>query len=157
MENEVIDEVETPELDSEETVPTVDHPELIVRLKASIADGLVLVALMILMANIFETDAGKNEALRMWAFIFIFGLYDPLFTSFLGGTIGHYMMGIRVKRVEDQSKNVILPMTMIRYVVKVFLGLISVLTVSGHPESRALHDRASNSIVIFKKNKGRQS
>jgi uncharacterized RDD family membrane protein YckC len=85
----------------------------------------------------------------MYTFIFIVLLYDPLFTSIFGGTVGHMFQGIRVKKESDEARNIPFFSAMLRYAAKVLLGIISLLTVSGHPKKKAIHDMMAGSVVVF--------
>jgi uncharacterized RDD family membrane protein YckC len=89
------------------------------------------------------------DSVRIGTFIFIFFLYDPLFTSVFGGTIGHMMMGMRVKRENDETKNILFPMAIVRFAVKAVLGWISLLTVLGNEKRKAIHDYLIRSVVVY--------
>jgi uncharacterized RDD family membrane protein YckC len=124
------------------------YAELVDRLKAAITDGLVFVGLMFLVTNIFSTMENVPTSARIIAFIGIFGLYEPLFVSLFGGTIGHYVNGLRVKRDNNLKKNIAFPMAIVRYFIKMILGIISLFTVSSNDESKAIHDTVVHSVVI---------
>jgi len=66
-----------------------------------------------------------------------------------GGTIGHFLIGIRVKRERKPEKNIIFPFALIRFVVKATLGWISLLTVSNNLKRKAIHDHMIGSVVIY--------
>ena len=80
------------------------YPDLIERIKAVFIDMLVLIFLMFIFSTIFSSFESVPDEARIGAFVFIFLLYDPIFTSFLGGTIGHVVIGIRVKQSENKEK-----------------------------------------------------
>lgn len=126
------------------------YPGVSIRVKAVVTDSIILVVFMIGTANLFEIIKNVPDFARIVAFIFIFLLYDPLFTSTLGGTIGHLIFGIRVKQETNQDKNILFPSAIIRYVIKALLGWISLLTVSGNKKGKAIHDIVVKSIVIYK-------
>ena len=126
------------------------YPGVSTRVKAVVTDSIILIVFMIGVATLFDNFKDIPDFARLAAFIFIFLLYDPLFTSVFGGTIGHMIFGIRVKREMDQNKNILFPLAVIRYVIKALLGLISLLTVSGNKKGKAIHDIAVKSIVIYK-------
>jgi uncharacterized RDD family membrane protein YckC len=121
------------------------------RFKAMFIDSFVLIGFAIAFTFIFSSIGDVSDTARILAFVFLVALYDPLLTSFLGGTIGHFVMGLRVRRMNDYSKKIILPMAFIRYLVKASLGWISLLTVGGNFEHRAIHDFVGNSIVVYEK------
>lgn len=127
-----------------------NYPKLPDRIKATVADMLVLLVLMASTTYLFAAFENVPDSARMVAFVFVFGLYDPLFTSIFGGTIGHMIVGIRVKRQANQERNILFPKAVIRFIVKVMLGWISLLTVTGNNERKAIHDFAANSLVVYK-------
>lgn len=126
------------------------HPGVLDRVKAVVTDSIVIVAFIIIVTYTFSIFDTVPDQMRIIAFVFIFILYDPIFTSIFGGTIGHMTMGIRVKREKNTKKNIIFPLAIIRFIVKTLLGWISLLTVSGNSKGKAIHDYLVGSVVIFK-------
>jgi len=126
----------------------IKYAELIDRIKATITDSVVYVGLLFLITNIFESIGDVSTTTKIVAFFGVFIFYEPLFISLFGGTIGHYINGLRVKRDNNLKKNVILPLAILRYIVKIFLGVISLFTVSSNFENKAIHDMAVRSVVI---------
>ncbi len=119
------------------------------RIKAVLADSIVMIVFMFIVTYTFSAFEHVPDIARIIAFVFIFILYDPLFTSFFGGTIGHFMMGIRVKREKNQQKNIFFPLALIRFFVKILLGWISLLTVTGTKKRKAIHDFLAGSVVLY--------
>jgi len=126
------------------------YPGVSVRIKAVVVDSIMLLAMMVGASYLFESFERVSDFARAAAFVFIFVLYDPLFTSILGVTIGHFVLGIRVKREMDEQKNILFPFAIIRFAVKALLGWVSLLTVSGNPKGKAIHDLVVKSIVVYK-------
>jgi uncharacterized RDD family membrane protein YckC len=124
------------------------YAELIDRIKATFTDGIVSVGQIFLITNIFSSIDDVPTYARIAAFIGIFGLCEPLFVSLFGGTIGHFINGLRVKRDDNIQKNIAFPLAIVRYTLKVFLGIISLFTVSSNVKNKALHDLAVNSVVL---------
>jgi uncharacterized RDD family membrane protein YckC len=114
-------------------------------------DGIVVVVYMFVASYIFSLFESVPDNARIIAFVFIFLLYDPIFTSLFGGTIGHMMLGIRVKRESDEQKNILFHKAILRYLVKVLLGWVSLLTVSGNKKRKAIHDFLVGSVVVYAK------
>lgn len=104
---------------------------------------------MIIVTYVFALFEDVPDNARIAAFVFIFFLYDPIFTSSFGGTLGHMMFGIRVKREKNQVRNILFPLALIRFFLKALLGWISLLTVSGNEKRKAIHDYVAGSVVIF--------
>jgi uncharacterized RDD family membrane protein YckC len=126
------------------------YPGVFERIKAAVTDSFVIIAFMLILTIIFSKFQNVPDSLRIAGFIFIFILYDPLFTSLFGGTIGHMIMKIQVKRISNPEKNILLPMAIIRFIVKLLLGWISFLTVLSNDRHLAIHDMIAGSIVLHK-------
>jgi len=127
------------------------YPGVSERVKALITDGVVLIIFMIGFTYLFSIIDNVPKNVRMYAFLFIFIFYDPLFTSIFGGTIGHLANGLRVRRIKDQTKKIIFPFAIVRFIFKSLLGFISLLTISGNKKNQAIHDIIAQSIVIYKR------
>jgi uncharacterized RDD family membrane protein YckC len=119
------------------------------RVKAVLADSAVIITFMFIVSYAFSLFEYVPVNARIIAFVFIYLLYDPLFTSIFGGTIGHFIIGIRVKREKDQMKNILFPLAIIRFLAKVSLGWISLLTVMGSKKRKAIHDKLVGSVVLY--------
>lgn len=129
----------------------IRYPHILDRIKAVFADYLVLVFFMYILFLIFSKIGEISDTTRIIGFVFIVGLYDPLMISFFGGTIGHYMTNIRVKRKQNQDKNLMLHKALFRYLIKTTLGWLSLITVGTNKERLAIHDMISKSIVVYHK------
>ncbi|WP_163324460.1 RDD family protein [Draconibacterium mangrovi] len=127
-----------------------NYPGVFVRVKAVITDSVILLIFMLGIVALFDRFENVPDFARIAAFVFIFLLYDPLFTSIFGGTIGHFLFGIRVKRANNPEKNILFPLAVIRYIIKALLGWLSLITVSGNKKAKAIHDIVVQSIVIYK-------
>ena len=133
-----------------------NFPDVSERVKAAITDSAIIGLFMIGAVYIFSNFDSVPGFVRILTFIFIFVLYDPIFTSFLGGTIGHILIGIRVKRENDLNRNILFPLAIIRFLVKALLGIVSLLTVSAHDKKKAIHDILVGSIVVYDENESNE-
>ena len=127
-----------------------NYPGVFLRVKAVITDSVLLLLLMLGIVALFDRFDNVPDFARIAAFVFIFLLYDPLFTSSFGGTIGHFLFGIRVKRANNPEKNLLFPLAVVRYLIKALLGWLSLITVSSNNKGRAIHDMVVHSVVIYK-------
>lgn len=121
------------------------------RIKAAVIDGVIMIAFMYGISELFGLFEQVHNVARAVAAIFIFLLYDPLFTSIYGGTIGHSFSKIEVKREEDTTKNISFPSAIARFLCKVLLGWISLVTVTGNEKKQAIHDLLVKSVVLEEK------
>ena len=128
-----------------------NFPGIFIRIKAVFADTVVVVLLMVGTSRLFDLFPHVPDFVRAAAFVFIFLLYDPLFTSIFGGTIGHMVMGIRVCKEKDITQRIFFPLAIVRFIIKASLGWLSLLTVSNKNKGKAIHDLATGSVVLFKK------
>lgn len=126
------------------------YPGVSDRVKAVISDSAVIILFIFIVTSIFSAFENVPEKARIIAFIFIFILYDPIFISAFGGTIGHMMFGIRVKSESNEKKNILFPFAVIRFIVKALLGWISLFTVYRNEKRKAIHDYFVGSVVVFK-------
>lgn len=128
-----------------------NYATLFDRIKAVFVDVIILFISMIVLTQVFSFFEVENTVYRIIAFVFIFILYEPILVSFFKGTIGHKAMGIQIVSRRDQEGKINLLFAIVRFIVKSFLGWISLLTISTDKENRALHDMAVGSIAIAKK------
>ena len=127
-----------------------EYPHVSDRVKAAFIDSIVMIIFMIIVTSVFGSMDQVPDWARISAFVFIFGLYDPIFTSSFGGTIGHMVFQMRVKREKDETKNIIFPFAIIRFLFKILLGWISLLTVGSSKKRKAIHDAIAGSVVVYK-------
>jgi uncharacterized RDD family membrane protein YckC len=139
------------EITSEESPAIQNYPGVFDRVKAIFADTVVMIVFMVIATYVFSMFENVTDSVRIFTFIFIFFLYDPIFTSLFGGTIGHMMNGIRVKREKDQTKNILFPLAIIRFFFKALLGWISLVTVTANEKRKAIHDFIVGSVVVYAK------
>lgn len=125
-----------------------EYARLFDRVKAASIDAMILIAMMYAAAEIFELFDNVPNFARALVAVFIFLLYDPLLTSFYGGTIGHSFSGIGVRKDNNSEKNISFPSAIIRFLFKICLGWISLLTITANDKKKALHDFIANSVVI---------
>lgn len=125
------------------------YPGVFLRVKAMVIDGIVLLVFMVVASSFFSLFNEVPDVVRVSAFVFIFLLYDPLLTTFWGGTIGHRFAGIRVRKDWNEKSNIQFPQAVLRYIVKALIGWISLLTVGGNKKGKAIHDYVAGSVVIY--------
>lgn len=124
------------------------YPAILERVKALVVDWLIVLMMFIAVANTFEQFENVSPMVKGIAFFVIFGLYDPLMISFTKGTIGHKAMGLQVVHFENHQNSLSVAASVLRSIIKGLLGWISFLSVISNEEKRAVHDTATNSVVI---------
>jgi uncharacterized RDD family membrane protein YckC len=126
-----------------------NYPGVFDRIKAIVVDWIVQLIFMFIGYFLFSQFDNVPDYVPMLVMIFIFLLYDPIFTSTFGGTLGHMFVGIRVKSESNVNKNISFPIALVRYIAKAFLGIISLFTVFGNKKRKAIHDFLVGSVVVY--------
>ena len=121
---------------------------LINRVKAAIVDFMVLMGLILAVSTILSKFENVPDFVRVILFILIFILYDPIFTSTIGATIGHLILGLRIRRSNDEDRKIIFPIAIVRFILKALLGWISLLTIAVIKKKKAIHDLVAGSVVL---------
>lgn len=121
------------------------------RIKAAVIDGILLIAAMYAASEILNIFENVPNYIRISIAISLFILYDPFFTSQYGGTIGHSFSKITVRKDIDRENYIGFPSALLRFILKISLGWISLLTVTGNKKKKAIHDFVVNSVVVNEK------
>lgn len=130
-------------------IPEDNYPLLGDRIQSTFIDTILLVAMMFLFSEILDWFQNVPDSVRITMFIAVWIVYDPLCTTF-GCTLGNYIKGLRVRQHDDVHKRINIIQAIIRYMLKLFLGWLSFLTINSNKEKRAIHDFAVGSVVIKK-------
>lgn len=83
----------------------------------------------------------------LWAAAVVFAL-EPGLVAATGGTLGHHLSGIRVRRRRDDG-NVGIIAAVVRSLAKVVFGLPSLASILVTTQHRAVHDVLAGSIVVL--------
>lgn len=126
-----------------------NYPGLFTRVKAAFIDSLLVVLLIMLASEVLSDINDVATWVRVVVFVFIFVLYEPLFISAFGMTIGHSLLKIKVEKDKSEGGNINIFWAVIRFLIKYALGWLSLLTIMGNEKRKAIHDLATNTIVVF--------
>ena len=124
-------------------VPSFKAPSLLRRYKAVLVDGILMMIVGVVIMVLIEDET----TLRVVAILAVIFLYEPLATSY-AATIGQRVMDLKVCDADNLNRRLPLWRSYVRFLVKLFLGWISLLTIHGTPERRAIHDYVSGSVVV---------
>ncbi|MDA8886749.1 RDD family protein [Bacteroidia bacterium] len=134
----------------ESKIEISNYPLVSDRYKAAFIDGIVMIGCWFLFSMIFSAFDHVSESIKIGAYIFSVFLYEPLFVSLFGGSIGHLSGNMHVVRESDHSRKINIFAALVRFAVKLLLGIISLFSISKENKGRAIHDKAVRSIVLFK-------
>ena len=129
----------------------ISTPLLIVRQKSVMIDGIIIILLMFLATALLEKFQLDSSWIRIVLFSLIV-LYEPIAVT-INRTIGQAIMGIRVREFNQLVKhntfhNIDFFSSLLRYAVKIALGLISFVTMKSDLYNRAIHDKLANSVML---------
>jgi len=118
------------------------------RLKALSVDGVVgLLFTVLLFALVPMADSlpAVRAAMIVACFVVLL-LYEPVMVSRYGGTVGHYLLNLRV--VDDATGvNMRFGPALGRLIIKGLLGFLSFFTMAFTQRHRAVHDMLTDSTV----------
>jgi uncharacterized RDD family membrane protein YckC len=143
--------IETSELtENKETFAKIgqefQYPRLVKRYKALLIDVLLLLFTLIIIMIIVQDSDLRNTIMVSSAFVILL-TYEPFLTSY-SKTVGQRLMKIRVGRHRSPLERINLLNAYIRWFTKGLLGWASFITIYFNPERRAIHDIASDSVMI---------
>lgn len=122
------------------------YPTLLKRVQALFIDGSLIFILMIFLMTMFS-ESEYRAAIMIGSALAFSLLYEPMLTAY-SATIGQRIVGIRVRSIDNVSKNISLPQAFSRVIVKDLLGWASFVTIHFNREHRAIHDFAGSSVMI---------
>ena len=125
-------------------------PSIKTRYFSTLIDVTVMLLLSLGISSLFDKMGQVPDYVRGTLFVVVFILYEPVLVSF-GTTVGQLILNIRVRNFNNPVKKLAFPLVMVRFVLKVFLGWLSFLTVTFNINRRAIHDFASGSVMIANK------
>ena len=125
----------------------ITYPSFFKRIIAmSIDSTIIAITFLTLIAFVSEFEI-NNIYIKVGALILPFIILEPVLISLTSGTIGHHLLKIRVLN-NKTNKNLNLFLSILRFIVKMFFGWLSFLFILITNKKRALHDLASNSVVV---------
>ncbi len=122
------------------------------RIKASIIDGMVLLTLFICCPMVVSFLIGKDTGLNAISMFTPPLLLEPFLISYLGFTLGQYIFGIQVIRLDTGDKCPLIA-SFVRYFTKIILGSLSMVYMLFSKKHQAIHDHLAKILVVlsFKK------
>jgi uncharacterized RDD family membrane protein YckC len=113
-------------------------------------DGIVILLLALGISTLLEKLGQVPDYARGILFVIVVVLYEPILVT-IGTTVGQFFLNIRVRDFKNPGNKLAFPLVLLRFIVKIFLGWLSFITVTFNINRRAIHDFASGSIIISNK------
>lgn len=126
----------------------VFYPKIPRRIRAVIVDG-VITPFFALGTLLVTRSFGLEKDFAILAAVMMIFMLEPVLVSLTGGTIGHHLNGLKIKNV-NTGRNINLLASSVRYIIKVVLGLYSLVLILITKRHQAVHDAFSRSVVILK-------
>ena len=120
------------------------YPSILRRYLSTVIDFVVLFGLMYAFLKSPLFDAQRSDP-AVW-FLILFLAFEPVLTA-LACTPGQLLMNLRVRNIKTLRRPSILA-TALRSLVKMLLGVISIIFIPSQKQRRGLHDLAANTIVL---------
>ena len=118
------------------------------RYKAAVIDGLFTAILFFITGMAFVNFPEAPTAVKVIAFFAVFTIYEPLMVT-RGGTLGHRILGIRVKAATRPTQNIPIGHAILRTLLKYNLGIINYIGMVNNELKQGFHDMAAGTIVIY--------
>ena len=109
-----------------------------------------MIIVFTLFAFLIDGYGGAPAWLRATVYVLMIYLYEPLSVNWRGGTVGHRLLGLEVRRFSNPSRRLDLLRCSVRILFKLVLGGISVLVSYLREDNRTLHDMICGSVVVYK-------
>jgi uncharacterized RDD family membrane protein YckC len=125
-------------------------PNLLTRVKALMIDVIVILVIFSMASIIIGAIGEVPSWIRGLIFIFSLYLYEPILITLFGGTVGHHVLKVNIKKLKNPELKLNIFQASLRFITKYLLGWLSFLTITGNKRRRAIHDMTSGSIVLYK-------
>lgn len=122
------------------------YPSIAKRIKASIADSVLIITFTTLILTVYIYIGIESPLIVLLISMLVF-FYEPVLVSWKGMTFGHRIFNFRVIDVET-AKNITFLKAITRFLIKSFLGIVSLFWAFFTKRQQSLHDIATKSIVI---------
>ncbi len=124
------------------------YPRFLRRIQATLIDG-VIIAILFMSSLIAASSVGITGRDSYIVAIGIILLWEPLFVSLTGGSVGHHLIGMRVVS-STTGNNINFFAAFVRFIVKIVLGNFSIVFILITRYHQAIHDGLVRSVMIVK-------
>jgi uncharacterized RDD family membrane protein YckC len=119
------------------------------RLRGVFIDGIII-PIAAIGTLVALTYAGVESTwIKVLCPLVVILLLEPVAVSATGGSIGHHLVGLKVRK-EDADERISLFAAIVRFVVKTFFGLPAFFVAFISRKRQALHDIAARSLIVHK-------
>lgn len=127
----------------------IRYPNLNRRVKAVVVDSLIFAILLTTFVPFIVQTGISPKWLKIILILLPFFIVEPFLVSVAGGSVGHHLMKIRIRK-SSAEKNLDIFSAIIRFMVKTLFGFLSLFFILLTRRHQAFHDKIVSSIVVFK-------
>lgn len=122
------------------------YPRLLRRLQGVFIDGIVI-PIAAVGTLVALTYAGADTWVKVLCPLLVVCVLEPLAVSLSGGTVGHHLVGLRVRK-ERADERISVFAAFVRLLVKVLFGLPAFFVAFVTRKRQGLHDLAARSLIV---------
>lgn len=126
------------------------YPRLLRRVRAVLIDYIIFVALFLGWIAAFNVMEDANTVTKVAPLLLGLAVLEPGLVAWTGGTIGHHLMGLRI-RDAAKDRRIGFLRACVRALARGLLGAVSFLFVLLTRKHQAIHDSLSRTIVVLKR------
>jgi len=128
----------------------VQYPRLLRRVRAFLIDSVLFIIIIYTWMISLQALAEAHVVLTILALIAPIMVLEPGLVAFTGGTLGHHIMGLRI-RDASRDENIGILRATARAIIRTFLGWLSFIFVLVTQRHQALHDFFTSTIVVLRR------
>lgn len=133
-----------------QSVPIMFYPRLLRRVRAALIDSMVFLAVFAAWMMLLPTIVESHYLVKAGTLVMPLLALDPIAVAYTGGTVGHHVMGLRI-RDATYEKNIGILRALLRELLRVGLGWLSLIFVLITRNHQALHDIATSTVVLLRR------
>ena len=131
-------------------VPGVFYPRLLRRVRAALIDSMIFLTVFAVWMMLLPTIVDSHYLVKAGTLVIPLLTLDPIAVAYTGGTVGHHIMGLRI-RDATLEKNIGIMRAMLREGLRLGLGWLSLIFVLTTRNHQALHDFATSTVVLLRR------
>lgn len=124
------------------------YPRLLRRVRAALIDSAIFAVIFFVWLLSLEVLENAHVVLRVAPLVLGLVALEPGLVSWSGGTIGHHLMGLRVRDAAG-DQNVGFARATIRAAIRALLGWLSLAFILATRRHQAIHDYISRTVVVL--------
>lgn len=130
--------------------PEILYPRLLRRVRAFLFDSVIFIILLYAWLATMPIFESVSPLLKISLLIIPILILEPVLVALTGGTLGHHLMGLRI-RDASSDKNIGVLRATARAAIRTFLGWLSFIFVLVTNKHQALHDYFTSTVVILRR------